>query len=188
MNSLIMPQQTPTAIQKILIIGAECTGKTTLCQDLSEHFNTVWVGEYMRKYLAQKPNGYVCQYDDLLPIAIGQLNHENKKLSSANRYVFCDTSAFEIMTYAHWYFGRCPDEIVTLVQNSHYDLILLTDEIGIVWQADGMRDLPNGRSDMRAFFVQYLDKFHLKYHTVSGDRKSRVQQVEQLLNMTNKAK
>lgn len=148
--------QHPTPIKKVLIIGAECTGKTTLCQDLAQALDTVWVGEYMRTYLADKPLGYVCQYDDLLPIAVGQMRDENAKARLADKYLFCDTSLFEIMAYAFWYFGKCPDELIQAVKQCHYDWVLLTDETGITWQADGMRDLPQGRADMRAFFVEKL--------------------------------
>lgn len=171
-----------TAIQKILIIGAECTGKSTLCQDLATYFNTVYVREYMRTYLQNKPTGYTCQYQDLLPIAIGQMTNEIHHSYLANRYLFCDTSVFEIMSYAYWYFNHCPNEIIEMVKHAHYDLILLTDEIGIDWQADGMRDLPHGRADMRKFFIQKLQDYNLSYHTISGNRNNRIEHVKHLLH------
>lgn len=173
--------QIPTPIKKVLILGAECTGKTTLCQDLAAYFNTVWVGEYMRHYLKNKPQGYVCQYGDLLPIAIGQIQQETHTSKIANRYLFCDTALFELMVYAYWYFGRCPDKLVQAVTQAHYDLVLLTDEQGVCWVDDGLRDLPNGRADMRAFFVQKLHQFNIAYHRIGGDRQQRVLAVKQLL-------
>lgn len=173
--------QTHHRLYKVSILGAECTGKSTLCRDLAHHFNTICVGEYMRSYLQNKPAGYICQYDDLLPIAIGQMTHEIHQSQFAHRYLFCDTSVFEIMTYAYWYFNDCPNEIIAMVKQSNYDLILLTDDKGITWQADGMRDLPHGREAMRAFFIKHLDNHGLTYHHISGDKQSRINQVERLL-------
>ena len=37
-------------IKRVAIVGAESTGKTTLAQQLAEHFGTVWVPEYGREY------------------------------------------------------------------------------------------------------------------------------------------
>lgn len=172
-------------IKKITILGAECTGKSTLAKDLAKAFDTHHVPEYMRMYLEQKPKDYICQYDDLLPITLGQIALENDGLKKANRYLFCDTSPFEIMTYAFWYFNQCPDNIIHLVKNSHDDVVLLTDEIGIIWQADGMRDLPHGRHKMREHFIKLLDEFGICFYPISGDRKSRVYQVIKLLKTIN---
>lgn len=175
--------QTPTksSIKKVLILGAECTGKSTLAKDLATHFHTRYVPEYMRTYLENKPKNYVCQYEDLLPIALGQLQSECDNLQKSNQYLFCDTSTFEIMAYALWYFNKCPKEIIAMIDNNPYDLILLTDESGIDWQADDMRDLPHGRTQMREHFITLLEEFHLPFHPISGNRTQRIHQVHYLL-------
>ena len=38
-------------LKKIVLIGPESTGKTTLCEQLAGHFNTEWVNEHARVYL-----------------------------------------------------------------------------------------------------------------------------------------
>lgn len=182
-SSMNNPIPSPIAsnIKKVLILGAECTGKTTLSRDLANQFNTNFVPEYLRCYLQQKPVGYICQYDDLLPISIGQINSENDAIKTANRYLFCDTSLFELMVYSAWYFNKIPQELIYHVYCYPYDWVLLTDNSGITWVADGMRDLPNGHDKMRALFVEFLDKFHINYTNISGNRKQRVAQVVDLL-------
>lgn len=180
---MINPIPTPisTDIKKVLILGAECTGKSTLSRDLAAYFNTCFVPEYLRCYLEQKPLGYVCQYDDLLPVAIGQIECENRAVMTANRYLFCDTSLFELMVYSHWYFNKAPPAITWHIKRHRYDVVLLTDNVGIAWVADGMRDLPNGHDKMRALFVAFLQQFNMPYIAISGEQAQRVAQVVNLL-------
>src|SRR5665213_718917 len=63
-------------IKKFVIIGPESTGKSTLCGQLAEHFDTLWVPEYAREYLGK--NGTEYNYDDLLTIAKGQIKLEEE--------------------------------------------------------------------------------------------------------------
>ncbi len=39
------------SIKKIVVIGPESTGKSTLCLQLAEHYQTLWCPEYAREYL-----------------------------------------------------------------------------------------------------------------------------------------
>ena len=65
-------------ILKIVAIGPESTGKSTLCTELALHFSTHWCQEYAREYLINNGTNY--SYEDLLLIAKGQLALEEKAL------------------------------------------------------------------------------------------------------------
>lgn len=168
-------------LKKILIIGAECTGKSTLAQTLATIFDGVYVSEYMRTYLAQKPDGYLCQYDDLIPIAQGQIRQEQLASHQGKPYLFCDTSLLLLQVYSEHYFGRCPQWIVNKIKELHYDLILLTDNRGVVWQADGQRDLPDGHDMIYQAILTQLASRHLPYVAISGTPDERLAQVRQCL-------
>jgi len=174
-------------------LGAESTGKTTLCRDLAAHFDSLWVSEYMRTYLQAKWDNeqLTCTWDDLLPIAQGQIALENKlakkvtQMSNENCYLFCDTSLFELMVYSHWYYGDCPAALEQAALAHHYDLILLT-EVDIPWVADDLRDSPHQRDEISAYFASQLNKHRKPFQRISGDRKERVRQVvAQLANIDN---
>ena len=62
-------------IKKVAAIGPESTGKSTLCEQLAKHFNTIWCSEYARTYLNE--NGVKYNYADLIKIAEGQLAAED---------------------------------------------------------------------------------------------------------------
>jgi nicotinamide riboside kinase len=68
-------------IKKIVIIGPESTGKSTLCKQLALHYNTNWCPEFAREYLLK--NGMNYTYRDLLKIAKGQLAMEDEYVQSA---------------------------------------------------------------------------------------------------------
>ena len=65
-------------LNKIVVIGPESTGKSTLCEQLSVHYGTVWCREYAREYLLK--NGTDYSFDDLLTIAKGQLQLEEEAI------------------------------------------------------------------------------------------------------------
>lgn len=188
-----LTQHTPNSVIKVAILGAESTGKTTLSHDLATHFDSFWVPEYMRTYLQAKWNDkqLTCTWDDLLPIAQGQTMLENKmakqvaQLPEKNRYLFCDTSLFELMVYSNWYYGNCPEALTKAALAHHYDLILLT-EVDIPWVADDLRDSPHQREEISEFFESQLTHHQKPFCRIGGDRDERVQQVVEWLSSMNK--
>ena len=182
-----LTQHTPKSVTKIVILGAESTGKTTLCRDLAAHFNCQWVPEYMRTYLQDKWNDEqkTCTWEDLLPIAQGQIALENRLAQQAelknDKYIFCDTSLFELMVYAHWYYDDCPEALTKAALAHQYDLILLA-EVDIPWVADDLRDSPHEREAISAFFETMLNRYQIPFKKVGGNRLERVRYVHQIFN------
>ncbi len=186
-------QHTPDTVITVAILGAESTGKTTLCRDLAAHFDCPWVPEYMRTYLQAKwdDKQLTCTWDDLLPIACGQVALENKcaaesaqalrdKQSASNipqkNYLFCDTCVFELMVYSHWYYGDCPEALKKAALMHRYDLILLT-EVDTPWVADDLRDSPHQREEMTTYFERHLQRHNKRFRYIGGSEEQRVQQV-----------
>ena len=61
-------------IKKIVLIGPESTGKTTLAKQLAAHYQTTWVAEYARAYIDNLHRTY--EEKDLVEIAKGQIERE----------------------------------------------------------------------------------------------------------------
>ena len=68
--------------RKIVTIGPESTGKSTLCEQLAQHYNTMWCPEFAREYLLTHGTDY--NFDDLLNIAKGQLALEEEYTGMVN--------------------------------------------------------------------------------------------------------
>lgn len=170
----------------LLIIGAECTGKSTLMQAFCQRYHALGVSEYMRSFLDAKPSGYLCQFDDIMPIAAGQRQREQLAYAQAKAddidFVIYDTSPILVAVYSQWYFGRVPDELWALIRQCHYDHVFVTDAHGIDWVADGQRDLPHGRHLMRDAIIQMLQKLQINFTPITGTVDKRLMTIAKVLN------
>ncbi len=182
-------KQQPTEVIKIALYGPESTGKTTLAQQLAAAFNTLCIPEFARDYLQKKWDAtqQICQPEDLLPIAIGQIQLENEALAKANQYLFCDTNLLVTKVFSELYYGSCDPILATAAQNHNYDLVFLTD-VDFPWEKDDLRDKPENRQETLAIFEQELLKNNKPYIKLSGNKEERLEKAIQILKDLNKAK
>ena len=174
--------QQPSLCQRIAFVGPESTGKTTLSERMAFLHHTEWVREYMRLYLQEKwdKQHAVCTWEDLLPIAKGQVHLENEALSKAKQYLFCDTCLLELVIYSYIYYGKCEPIIEQHALSHKYDHIFLT-YIDTPWVADDLRDKPHEREEVFAFFKDFLEKKSIPFHLLKGNLDDRVEQINQKL-------
>lgn len=170
-----------------MLFGPESSGKTTLCNQLAQYFETLSVPEFMRLYLQDKwdKTKTVCEKEDLIPIAQGQLNSENELTPLANKILFCDTNLRELKVYSKAYYrGYCPSQIENAVNKHHYNLYFLT-YIDTPWEADDLRDKPHERQEMFENFKAELDAESCNYILLKGTNEERlaeaIQHCEKLL-------
>jgi NadR type nicotinamide-nucleotide adenylyltransferase len=136
-------------IKKIVVIGPESTGKSTLCEELAEHYNTVWCPEYAREYLLQNGTDYT--YEDLSVIAKGQMQLEAQTAESARNNVYVvDTDLYVMKVWYEVAFQHCPTWILKEITRAHCDLYLLcaTD---LPWAQDVLREYPDPSMRQRLF-------------------------------------
>lgn len=63
-------------MKKVVVIGPESTGKSTLCEDLARFFKIDFLKEYARTYL--ELNGAEYTFDDVIKMAEGQIKTQNE--------------------------------------------------------------------------------------------------------------
>lgn len=134
---------------KVVVIGPESTGKSTLSEQLARHFHTSWTPEYARYYLEELPRPY--EQADLLTMAEGQLALEDQKAAEANNVLICDTDLNVIKVWSEHKYGNCDPRILAHIAERQYDLYLLT-YIDVPWEDDPQREHPD--PEMRAYFYQ----------------------------------
>lgn len=169
-------RQTPINLVKVVLFGPESTGKTTLSDQLARHYNTVWVEEYARPYLQKVWNQErrTCEPQDIMPIAYGQIELENRLAQRADKVLVCDTDLLETKVYSEEYYGGSVDPLLeeAAVENS-YDLYFLT-YIDTPWVADDLRDRPEQRLEMFNAFKNALEKYDRPYILLKGDKETRL--------------
>lgn len=179
--------QRPASCLKIVLFGPESTGKTTLSEDLGRHYNEPVVGEYMREYLQKvwETENRICEPEDLLPIATGQMEAENRLSEVAKKVLFCDTNLLELKVYSEAYYdGYCDPRLLKHALNHHYHLYFLT-YIDVPWTPDDLRDKPHDREGMFQRFQDTLDQYHKPNFILKGSREERlkyaVEKIDQLI-------
>lgn len=177
-------KQIPSSCVKVVLFGPESTGKTTLSKQLARHYNSVWVPEYARTYLQEKWNNTktICAPEDLMPIAIGQIQNENRLAPKAQKVLICDTDLLETKVYSEaYYVGSCDPTLEKYALQNTYDMYFLT-YIDIPWEADDLRDKPNERKEMFNFFEQTLIKHNRPYTVLKGSSKKRLNHAIQIID------
>ncbi len=182
-------------IKKIVVLGPESTGKSTLCSQLANHFNTGWVKEYAREYL--ETNGAVYSYDMLLDIAKGQLALEEKSSRDFNdqdakpeassiiqtlpgmdmpELLFIDTNMYVLKVWCEFVYGQCHHWILNKIVECKYDLYLLCD-IDLPWVKDGLREYPDmlSREKLYHHYKDILVNQEVPWVNISGNYEVRLQ-------------
>ena len=182
-------RQQQSNIIKITVFGPESTGKTTLCQQLANHFNEPWIAEYAREYLQNKFKNQqkTCEPSDLLPIAVGQMALENNAISIAKKLLFCDTNLLLTKVYSELTYGFCDPILDAAAKKHEYDLFFLTD-VDVPWQADNLREKPQNREEDFQYFKNTLLQNHKPYVTLSGTSEQRLQKAIHVILELQEAK
>ncbi|QDT14905.1 AAA family ATPase [Alienimonas californiensis] len=119
-------------LTKIAFVGAPSTGKTTLCQALSERFGEPWVPEYGRAYWEEHAIDRRLSPEQLVEIAVGHRAAEQRLAADARQTLFVDTDASTTRVFADDYHGGALPELDRLAAAcaGRYDLTFLCgDEI-----------------------------------------------------------
>lgn len=155
-------------MKKIVIIGPESTGKTTLTKSLAKHYNCPFVTEYAREYIDNLNRPYV--EDDILKIAKKQIELEDKK---HGKYLFLDTNLIVCKVWSQYKYGRCHPWIIEQIKKREYHHYLLCD-IDLKWEKDHQRENPNNREELFEIYKNELSKSESSFTIISGE--NRIQQ------------
>ena len=196
-------------IKKIVLIGPESTGKSTLCSLLAQHFNTIWCAEYAREYLLHHGTEYT--FETLEIIGRGQLALEETKLSAISHQLsdvsqssttnnqpstnispftthhspllFIDTDMYVMKVWCEYVFGRCHQFILDEIVLRKYDLYLLCN-IDLPWVKDELREYPDEKIRLELFHIykDILINQNVPWVELKGDNDKRLQTAVETVN------
>ncbi|HMI78219.1 MAG TPA: ATP-binding protein [Ferruginibacter sp.] len=176
-------------IKKIVVVGPESTGKSSLCEQLAEHYHTVWVKEYAREYLLKNRTDY--SFENLLDVARGQIENEelavdrlsltekssHEQRSTVNdQLLFIDTDMYVMKVWCEFVFDKCHHWILNRIVERKYDLYLLCN-IDLPWVKDELREYPDliNRQKLYHHYKDILINQHVPWIDISGNYEERLQ-------------
>jgi NadR type nicotinamide-nucleotide adenylyltransferase len=170
-------------LKKIVVIGPESTGKSTLCEQLADMYKTEWVPEFARNYLLEIKRPYT--YEDLLYIAQGQLEQEDRICGSLKTpLVFIDTDMYVMKVWCEYVFKKCHPYILDQIVKRKYDTYLLCNT-DLPWVADELREYPDLESRERLYHM-YKDLMinqSTPWIDINGDYEQRLQNSTDFINV-----
>jgi HTH-type transcriptional regulator, transcriptional repressor of NAD biosynthesis genes len=183
-------------IKKVVFLGAESTGKSTLTERIAKEFDMPFVAEYGREYYEKK--GGELDLQDYVNIA-----HEHRRLEDkatvayakqigrfvddehrdARGYLFVDTNAITTLFFSYYYNQGGLKELHDLANvcaKRYHHVFVCADDIP--FEQDGWRDNETWRARMQGMVLHDLDSRGIHYTVVRGSLEERVEQVKTILS------
>lgn len=160
---------------KVVVVGAESTGTTTLSKQLADHFRAPWIPEYGREHTELKlqsarafapdatADSLVWTLGDFEDVAREQ---ERRIAAETAPLVIADNDAFAATVWGERYLGFRPN----VFAGTPPDLYLLTDHVGVPFEQDGWRDGEHLREWMTGLFERELARRGVPWLKVTEDR------------------
>lgn len=187
--------------KRIVVVGAESTGTTTLSMDLAQalrsrggpHALTRWVAEYGRELTVQKlavaralagvrgaaePSVFDLRWDDadFEAVAARQCADEEAAAQAGGPVLVCDTDALATTVWQERYRGRSTEAVRMIAQvMPARALYMLTDHVDVPFDDDGLRDGEQLRPWMTQRFREVLRQAGARWIELRGDRASRLE-------------
>jgi len=197
----LSPAVRAALVKRVVVVGAESSGTTTLARDLAAAFaarggvwaDTRWVPEYGRTYCEEKlaaarQHDPSARLEDLewtseefTLITDRQLAWEDAAARVSSPLLVCDTDAFATALWHERYLGGVPP----VPSRARHDLWILTDVRDVPFEQDGWRDGEAIRHAMHERFAEELSARGLPHLLVRGSPAERlaraVRAVDELL-------
>ena len=171
----------PFFVKKVVLIGTESCGKSTLTKKLAKFYNTNFVHEVGKDDYTYKYKNFLTP-EMFISTVMDHFRLIERRMEVANKVVFIDTEAVVTQFYLEVYTGQKSALIDEVIKLQEFDLILYM-EPDVKWVDDGTRFLgaDEQRSASNAKLKKMFDDYGFKYITVSGNYEERFKKARELV-------
>jgi HTH-type transcriptional repressor of NAD biosynthesis genes len=159
-------------ITKVVILGTESTGKTTLTDKLSRHFQSSAVLEVGREIITDSKS---FSMEDLQQIAVVHAERIADASVGKSPLLIIDTDIHITLSYAQYAFDEQPvvDEVIYKRNKADLYLYLNND---VAYFQDGTRLSEEARNNLDYYHRATLERFNIKYEEIKGNWDERFKQ------------
>jgi HTH-type transcriptional repressor of NAD biosynthesis genes len=157
-------------VQRVVLLGGESTGKSSLAEALAVELGTVHVAEYGRELWEAR--GGRLEPADLLRIGEEQVSREEAALAGARGWLVCDTSPLTTLFYSRHLFGRADPALEALAERRYDVTVLCAPDFPFV--QDGTRQDDAFRRAQHDWYLAELDRRGIRVHLVTGSMGERL--------------
>jgi HTH-type transcriptional repressor of NAD biosynthesis genes len=177
LRHFLAPEVYADFVRRVCFLGGESSGKTTLAQTMAQTLDTLWVPEFGRELWEQQKG--MLLYEDMLKIALAQVERETQKSGHANRWLFCDTSPLTTLFYSRDLFGHAEEQLFTLAERHYAKVFLCAPDFAFV--QDGTRRGDTFRQQQHLWYLTELDRRRIPFTPLEGDINARIDAVKKQL-------
>ncbi len=169
-------------VKRVVVVGTESCGKSTLAKKLAKFYNTQYVEETGRKYCEKYSNRLTKEMFDF--IAMEHFLEQEKKIVNSNKLLFVDSEAVVTQFYLNKYFyGEKSNLIEEIIKIQNYDLVIFL-EPDVKWVSDGLRN--EGEEEIRKKNNELMKNMFkdrgIKFVSVRGNYAQRFNKSRELIN------
>lgn len=168
----------PFFVLKVVILGTESTGKTTLTQKLANHFNCIQVTEAGRD-LIENSNQF--EYSDLEKVAIEHARRIENSMIGNHPLLIIDTDIHITQSYSRFVFNRSLETAPAIYAVNKANLYLYLDKDAPYIQ-DGTRLDESQRDLLDESHRSILDQAGIRYITIRGNWEERLEEAIKSVN------
>ena len=163
--------------RKVLVVGGESTGKSTLVQNLALAYNTNFVSEVGRDTCAYAGGEKYMTVDDLYENLLKQRINVDEAAKSSNRILFVDTDALTTKFYVNFLLdetsshAKLCNELALAIHNiNKWDLVLfLEPTVDFVQDGTRSEEIASDREKYSNQIKALLQENGVRYTCLDGD-------------------
>ena len=176
----------PYYVKRVLLVGGESTGKSTLTINLANYYNTNYLEEVGRDISERSGTDRMMLSEDFTDILLQHKVREIEAVKHSNRILFEDTDCLITLFYLHFLEGQNKEKngalAETIAQMNTYDLILFL-EPDVDFVQDGDRS-PVIAANRNGYSEQIKELYHthgFTFDSIRGDYQARFEQAVSLV-------
>lgn len=176
----------PYYVKKVVVVGSESCGKSTLVSNLAKVYNTRYVEEIGRTFY-ERIGSYETLPEDFHEIAYEHQVKIKEETTISNKVLFIDTESIVTQNLSIGYENQRLGVLDEIAKLQNYDLWLFLED-DVDWVDDGTRIFgeDNVRTKMTLQLKQLLNERNIEYKTIKGNYNKRlkesIKEVDKLMN------